>query len=86
MTTGAPHRNWSGNYEYRATSVHHPAGRDELRRLVATAPNIRVLGSRHSFTAIGDAAELVALDRLGEEIDVDRAAGTVSVPAATMAW
>jgi xylitol oxidase len=83
MANTARERNWSGNYQYRATAVHHPTSRDELRRLVAAAPSVHALGSRHSFTAIGDAAELIALDRIDEQITIDREASTVTVPAAT---
>jgi xylitol oxidase len=83
MATTTPERNWSGNYQYRATTVHHPASRDELRRLVAAAPRVHALGSRHSFTAIADAAELIALDRIGERVTIDRETRTVTVPAAT---
>jgi alditol oxidase len=83
MATGAPERNWSGNYEYRAEFVHHPTSRDELRRLVAHASSVHALGSRHSFTSIGDARELMALDLLFDEITIDRDARTVTVPAAT---
>jgi alditol oxidase len=83
MTTTAPERNWSGNYRYRATAVHHPTSRDELRRLVAGARHLHAVGSRHSFTAIADATELVALDRMDDQISLDREASTVTVPAAT---
>jgi xylitol oxidase len=83
MAAPVPEYNWSGNYQYRATTVHHPANRDELRRLVAGAPSVHALGSRHSFTAIGDATELIALDRMGEQVTIDRQASTVTVPAAT---
>jgi xylitol oxidase len=83
MATTAPERNWSGNYHYRATAVHHPTSRDELRRIVAAASSVHALGSRHSFTAIGDATELVALDRMDDQITIDREASTVTVPAAT---
>ena len=82
MTT-VPERNWSGNYAYRATALHRPTSLDELRRLVSGAANVRALGSRHSFTAIADASELIALDRMGDAITVDREAGTVTAPAAT---
>ena len=54
--------NWGGNYRYRATAVHRPASLEELQEIVARAARIRVLGSRHSFTDIGDATELVSLD------------------------
>jgi alditol oxidase len=80
MATTASERNWSGNYRYRATAIHHPTSRDELRRLVAGASRVHALGSRHSFTAIADAEQLIALDRLGDEITV--AGTTASVPAA----
>jgi alditol oxidase len=82
MAAAALERNWSGTYRYRAATVHHPTDRDELRSLVAAAPRLHALGSRHSFTAIADAGELVALDRLGEEIEFDQEEGTVWVPAA----
>jgi xylitol oxidase len=75
--------NWAGNYAYRAERLHRPTSVEQLRELVAAAPQIRVLGSRHSFSDIGDAAELVTLDGLPAEIAVDRAAGTVSCSGAT---
>ncbi len=82
MAATASERNWSGNYEYRATAIHHPRTRDELRRRVAAASSVHALGSRHSFTAIADAEELIALDRMDDQIEIDRDAGTVTVPAA----
>ena len=42
---------------------------------------MRVLGSRHSFSAIADSAELVSLEDLPADVVVDRAAGTVSCNA-----
>jgi alditol oxidase len=80
--------NWAGNYRYGATVVHHPETLDELRRLAATLPSLRALGTRHTFTAIGDAEQLVALDRLAAaaEIAIDRERMTVTVgPAVTYA-
>jgi xylitol oxidase len=74
--------NWAGNYAYRAERVRRPGSVEELCELVAAAPRLRALGSRHSFTGIGDATELVALDDLPAGIAVDRAAGTVSCSAA----
>jgi xylitol oxidase len=75
--------NWSGNYAYRASGLHRPRTLEELQELVSGATRLRALGSRHSFTSIGDSAELVALDGLPGEIEVDRAAQTVTVPGAT---
>ncbi|HEX2412899.1 MAG TPA: D-arabinono-1,4-lactone oxidase [Solirubrobacteraceae bacterium] len=76
-------RNWAGNLTYRARRLHRPASLDELRHLLATTGRIRVLGSRHSFSDIADADELVSLDALPGEVAVDHAGGTVSVPPAT---
>jgi alditol oxidase len=71
-------RNWGGNYEYRAHTVHRPASVDELREIVSQAPRVRVLGSRHSFTDVGDSEELVELDALPGDIEVS--GDTVTVP------
>ncbi len=76
-----PERNWAGNYEYRAHTVHEPRSVEALQELIAAAPAIRVLGSRHSFTDIADSEELVSLAALPQEVAVDRAAGTVVVPS-----
>jgi alditol oxidase len=74
--------NWAGTYAYRAQALHRPVTLEQLQELVARAPRIRVLGSRHSFSDIGDSAELVALDALPADVVVDHAAGTVSFGAA----
>ncbi len=62
--------NWGGNYTYRARAWHRPASLGELRALVTRASSVRVVGSRHSFTDIGDADELVSLDGLGGAVEV----------------
>jgi xylitol oxidase len=73
-------RNWAGNYAYRARVLHRPRGLDELREIVARAPRVHVIGSRHSFTGIGDADELVSLEDM--PAGVEAGDGTVSVGAA----
>ncbi|HXD64940.1 MAG TPA: D-arabinono-1,4-lactone oxidase [Solirubrobacteraceae bacterium] len=75
--------NWSGNYAYRAGTLHRPEALEELQELVGGARSLRVIGSRHSFTSIADSAELVALDALPGEVTVDGAAQTVTVPGHT---
>ena len=80
--------NWAGNHSYRAGELHHPRTLDELRRIVATARSLRVLGTRHTFSDIGDASSLVALDGLRgcDEIAIDHDAATVTVgPTVTYA-
>jgi xylitol oxidase len=70
--------NWAGNHVYRAAELHRPTTPAQLREIVARAPRVRALGTRHSFSDVGDSAELVALDALPAEIDVDRPAQTVT--------
>jgi xylitol oxidase len=74
-------RNWAGSHAYRARALHRPGTIEEVRAIVARAPRVRVLGSRHSFTDIADSDELIALDGLPATVAVDHAAGTVSVGA-----
>jgi xylitol oxidase len=73
--------NWAGNYRYRAGELHRPATVEQLQEVVAGAARVRVLGSRHSFTDIADAAELVTLEGLPADVALDREAGTVSLTA-----
>jgi alditol oxidase len=73
--------NWGGNHTYRAERVHRPSTLDQVREIVARAPRVRVLGSRHSFSDIGDSAELLALDGLPAEVSVDHASSTATLTA-----
>jgi xylitol oxidase len=73
--------NWAGNHTYSAGVLHRPESRDELQALVARAPRLRVLGSRHSFNAIADSEELVELGALPADVVVDHEAQTVSLGA-----
>ena len=74
--------NWAGNYRYRAGKLHRPSTVEQLQEVVATAPRVRALGSRHSFTDLADSDELVSLEGLPKEVAVDREPGTVSFSAA----
>src|SRR5918999_5112025 len=71
--------NWAGNYTYRAERLHRPSTLEQVREIVAIAPRIRVLGSRHSFNGIGDSSELLTLDSLPADVSVDHQARTVSL-------
>jgi alditol oxidase len=64
--------NWAGNYTYTAAAVQRPRSIDELREIVAAAPRVRVVGSRHSFTGIGDSDALVSLAALPADVVVER--------------
>jgi xylitol oxidase len=80
--THAELQNWSGSYRYAAAAVHRPESVGELARLLAGATGtLRVLATRHTFSAIGDGDELIALDRLpgARAIEIDSDAMTVTV-------
>ena len=66
-------RNWGGNHAYRATRLHRPETLDELCRVVAAAPQVRVLGTRHAFSDIADAVVYLTEARniTGEVLHVD---------------
>jgi alditol oxidase len=74
----SPGRNWAGNYAYRAERLHRPETIEGVQEIVAGAPRVRVLGSRHSFNDIADSSELLTLEDMPADVVFDRAAGTVS--------
>jgi xylitol oxidase len=61
--------------------VHRPSSLEQVQEIVACAPRVRVLGSRHSFTDIGDSSELLTLDGLPADLVVDHSARSVSFTA-----
>jgi xylitol oxidase len=78
----SPGTNWAGNYTYRAQKLHRPSTIEQLQEIIVNAPQVRVLGSRHSFSDIADSSELVALEALPRGVSVDHATNTVSFNAA----
>jgi len=78
MTAGS---NWSGHHQYGAGVLHHPRTVEEVQTIVAAAPRIRALGSRHSFNDIADSVELISLDALDPAVVIDEASETVSFSA-----
>ncbi|HEX2181473.1 MAG TPA: D-arabinono-1,4-lactone oxidase [Rubrobacteraceae bacterium] len=77
-----PGKNWAGNYTYRAGRLHRPTTIEQVQEIVAGAPRVRVLGSRHSFNDIADSSELVTLEDMPADVVLDHAANTVSLNAA----
>ncbi|MDI6101941.1 D-arabinono-1,4-lactone oxidase [Actinoplanes sp. NEAU-A12] len=68
--------NWAGNIEFGTERLHRPRTLDELRKAVAGAGRLRVLGSGHSFNRLADTdGDLVSLADLPRtaEIAADRA-------------
>lgn len=47
-------KNWAGNQTYSSVKTVAPSSLDELQELVAQAPKIRPLGTRHCFNLVAD--------------------------------
>jgi xylitol oxidase len=74
--------NWAGNVTFAPARVDRPSSLTELRRLVAAAPAVRVLGTGHSFNRIADTTgALVSVAGLPERVEVDPAGLGVTVSA-----
>ena len=82
MQDRSPGRNWAGNYTYRAQKLHRPSTIEQVQEIIANAPGVRVLGSRHSFNDIADSSELITLEAMPMDAVVDHATDTVSFNAA----
>jgi alditol oxidase len=78
----SPGENWAGNYTYQARKLHRPSTIEQAQEIIANAPHVRVLGSRHSFNDIADSSELITLRALPRNVVVDHEANTVSFNAA----
>jgi xylitol oxidase len=78
----SPGKNWAGNYTYRAEKLHRPSTIEQVQEIIANAPGVRVLGSRHSFNDIADSSELLTLQAMPMDVVVDHAENTVSFNAA----
>ena len=85
MTPGQPAgaaigTNWAGNHTYRAARLIRPRTLDELREVVASAPAVRAIGSRHSFSDLTDTTgTLLDLTGLPADLTLDPATAAVSV-------
>lgn len=78
--TDVPVTNWAKSFRYSFRDVLAPSSIDELRSMVARAPRLKVLGSRHSFNAIAD-GDLVLLPAgmpLDPVISSDRSSVTIA--------
>ena len=73
-------RNWAGNHEYGARRIHRPRTIDDVAAIAREATQLRVLGTRHSFSDLADGVELVMLDDLDAQPRVNEDAHIVTVP------
>ncbi len=66
-------RNWAGNYQYKAATIHYPKTLDKVQELVLRANKIRALGTRHSFNDIADSSQdLISLEHLDHVVSLDK--------------
>jgi xylitol oxidase len=73
--------NWSGTYRYAFDTIMAPRSLGELQELVAGADQVKVIGSRHSFTGITDGSRAISVTSLPAAIEVSGDRKTVTVPA-----
>jgi xylitol oxidase len=59
-----PETNWSKSFRYGFRECLSPSSIDELAAMVAAAPKLKVLGSRHSFNAIADGDIAMTLGKI----------------------
>jgi alditol oxidase len=76
--------NWAGNHAYRAR-IEQVQSIDQVQEVVAAAPHVRALGSRHSFTDLTDTVEsaaggvLVSLADVPTTVEIDAGSRTARV-------
>src|SRR5215210_4202599 len=78
----SPGKNWAGNYTYGARKLHRPSTIEQVQEIITNAPDVHVLGSRHSFNDMADSSELITLGAMPMDVVVDHEASTVSFNAA----
>lgn len=77
-------QNWSGSRTYVARRLHQPSSVEELQILVAEAPRLKALGTRHCFNDIADFAggDQVDLTGLPRKVELDPATRSLTISAA----
>jgi xylitol oxidase len=72
--------NWAGNVTYSTERVLRPGSVEEAQELIAAAQSIKPLGTRHSFSLVGDSdGALLSTEHLNRIVEVG--ADTVTVEA-----
>ncbi|MBB4684199.1 FAD-binding protein [Amycolatopsis jiangsuensis] len=80
-TARATRTNWAGNLVYQAREIRAPRTVEEAQELVAHAPRVKALGSRHSFNKVADSPDGLQLELSGLDVPttIDPAAATVTL-------
>jgi xylitol oxidase len=72
--------NWAGNLIYSTKRILRPRSVVEAQELIAAADSLRPLGTRHSFSPVGDSdSALISTEHLNHVIEIG--SGTVIVEA-----
>lgn len=73
-------RNWSGNFQYGTTNIHHPETVEQVQEVTQRLPKLKMLGTRHCFNRIADSNDnLLMFDRLPHVIELDRERKQVTI-------
>lgn len=82
--TSSSQTNWARNVTYSSGTVERPSHLDQVQELVAEAPRVRALGSRHSFNTIADTRGThIDVAGLPDCFELDTRSRTVTVLAGT---
>ncbi len=73
--------NWAGNHSYAGT-IRRPRTVDEAASIVRGSRSMRGIGTRHSFTDIADAVDLIDLSDIDRPAEFDADARTITVAGA----
>ena len=72
--------NWARNLTYSTSRLHEATSVEQVRSLVRSQENLKVLGTRHCFNRIADSRHnLLSLKALNDVVALDAAARTVTV-------
>ncbi|MBX5494677.1 MAG: FAD-binding protein [Bryobacteraceae bacterium] len=72
--------NWARNFTYSTSRLHEATSVEQVRSLVRSQENLKVLGTRHCFNRIADSRHnLLSLKALNDVVALDAAARTVTV-------
>ncbi|MEP7254059.1 MAG: D-arabinono-1,4-lactone oxidase, partial [Ginsengibacter sp.] len=75
--------NWAGNFTFSTSNLHYPTTIAQLQGLIKKYLKVKALGTRHCFNRIADSKyQLISLKAMTSEIQIDEAAGTVTVNGA----
>ena len=75
-------RNWAGTVNFQDSEFASPSSIAEIQSLVASNAKIRARGSAHCFNDIANTSAIaISLEKLSNEIGIDKEKRTVRVPA-----